>query len=473
MFKYLKLSIIFFGIFLLNACSDSSGTTVSRDLDNPAFNLTAPNFNGNSSASAPTLSDVETFVVEGTIVSNIVSDADSRHYVMSKNGNSLVINVICDESNTNCSNNEQFSIVLDTDHYINLLIDSNRTLYFSVDDNLYAFPTSVVNEPGGLINLEIEMDSRFVPILDNRGHIILFKSSDYLFSIYNILDVNEGETSLELLHEHTESLTLFPVPPIIVDDKLYVHSDDAVLQYDLLNSYNVSSSSTELQLGDVPVRVFYDEPNSLLVYEYATISVIDSVDTFIKTGLRLFTLETADFHSLFSYTEANRLKSLLGIDKNGNYKFVYEDRPRRSIDIKEYGIVNNQIESLNVRAVSLCRDGLSPFFNPDECSDTLSTSPLYKLSVAFFDGDNSILFGAWVDSHIKLRKSGSNGNAVTTGTLQTDTLQITDSMSDFLNDVLFDSDDSKFTIGYHTFDRPAVVNGAVIITSSNKVFIVR
>ena len=76
------------------------------------------------------------------------------------------------------------------------------------------------------------------------------------------------------------------------------------------------------------------------------------------------------------------------------------------------------------------------------------------------------------DSKIKLKKTGSNTNSISTGTVQTDTLLINDDMSSYLND-LFPTAESKLQMAYYTFDRPAVVNGAVIIRSSNKLFIVR
>ena len=86
MIKCLKLIVVFLGVCLLTSCSDSSGSTVSRNLNNPAFNLTSPNSTGNSAASAPTLSTVTEVAFEGRIVSNVVSDSESRHYVLSKNG---------------------------------------------------------------------------------------------------------------------------------------------------------------------------------------------------------------------------------------------------------------------------------------------------------------------------------------------------------------------------------------------------
>lgn len=461
---YSFLLLIVLGAFV--ACSDHSALTQTRQADQPVWNSSGPNFTGSSSATGPVLSDIDTISLGSTVVSNVVVDANSNLYVIAREsaGVFTLYKISSTSSGASIVNQYGFTKVQDQT-YINIVIDSNNSVYFSYNDSLHVIPnvfgtTGTSAEP---VDLEVATFDEHAPVLDGRGRIIVLKKQTGLnakVGVYSLYDLTSADFTS--IFESSETFTT-NVMPMVVDDKLFIHTSSALLQYDLLNISVIVPVQNPVSIvtGSVPVRALYVDSLDLLAYEY-----VDGVGN--RTGLRLFNSNTGAFISFLSYNANNQISMFMGVGQTNRFKFL---RTIFGNSLVDYQFVSNQLSILSQTSVLVCDlvNGVGLYHN-DLCDDSIA---LERAQAGFFTGDDSVIFTIWDSAAIRLKRFDSpTASSVVLAQSPNDVISIATQMTDYLDALFPNATDNQFP-GFYSFDRPTLLDSKMVLRNGSQLFIVR
>ena len=451
------------GVFL--GCSDHSALTQSRQVAQPQWNASGPNFTGSFASTGPIFSDVDTISLGSTVVSNVVVGADASLYVVTRESSGVftLYKINSTEEGTSIENQYVFTMAQDQ-AYLNLVIDANNSVYFSYNDSLHVIPnafgsTGTTTAP---VDLGVSTFDEHIPVLDGRGQIVVLKKQTGVTAkvgVYRLYDA--VNTAFESVFESSETFRT-NVTPTIVEDKLFVHTSTSLIQYDLLNIDEIVpvQNSVTIVAGTVPVRVQYVSSLDLLLYEY-----VDAAGT--RSGIRVFSSTTGTFLSFLSYAEAG-ISMFVGVSEENRFKFLTSTLGIFN-GLTDYEFVSNQLSILTQTASTLCVDTESTY-RVDECTDSLA---LLRVQASYFSLDDSVVINVWDDSDFRMnRLDPADGNNIALAQTPNDEISINTRMTTYLAALFPNATDNQFP-GFYSFDRPTLIESAIVYRNGSQLFIVR